>query len=177
MFFYIWYCSDFMFHWLYIVKFIYNFCWFILIKIVLFDKNCFIYIYIWLMILCWLFYIYVQSMLHWWVYSIYSISVDLFDCYPFFFLLLFILATMVPWKGSMKPLIYQIMHFFRHFLFENNLIFNLIRLTFLASESLKLIQKIHNSYKKVFMNIFSSIIHRIHMDPIIFLKSADISNF
>ena len=31
--------------------------------------------------------------------------------------------------------------FFKHFVFENNLIFNMVRLTFLASESVELIQK------------------------------------
>ena len=31
--------------------------------------------------------------------------------------------------------------FFKHFVFENNLIFNIIKLTFLASESFKIIQK------------------------------------
>ena len=40
-------------------------------------------------------------------------------------------------KRSMKPVIYQVMHF----LFENNLIFNMKKLTFLASESLELVQK------------------------------------
>ena len=32
--------------------------------------------------------------------------------------------------------------FFKHFVFENNLIFNMVRLTFLASESIEVIQKI-----------------------------------
>ena len=67
------------------------------------SVNIYIYIYI---------YIYAQSMLHWWVYSIHSISVDLFDCYQlFFFFLLSLLATMVPWIGSKKPVMYQIMDF------------------------------------------------------------------
>ena len=88
------------------------------------------------------------------------------------FLLLFRLATLVPWKGSI----------------ESNLIFHLIRLTFLSSESLELIQKTLNlkdisfhqlliSTKRYLWKFFPHVVHRIHMDSIIFLKSADISNF
>ena len=80
-------------------------------------------------------------MLHWWVYSIYSIYVDLFDCYQLFFSPSFSSC----YYGTLKS-VYETSNlsnnaFFKHFLFENNLIFNIIRLTFLASESLELIQK------------------------------------
>ena len=94
-----------------------------------------------------------------------SIYLIVINC--FFFLLLF-LATMVPWKGSMKPVIYQIMHFLGIFLFKNSSVFNIVRLTFLASESLKLIQKIHHFYKKAFMNIFF---------PVLFTGSLWIPSF
>ena len=79
--------------------------------------------------------------------------------------------------------------FFKHFVFENNLIFNIIKLTFPCFRkfgvnpkdfTLKrhLISSAFNSYKKVLMKkIFPHIVHRIHIDPINFLKSADISNF
>ena len=79
--------------------------------------------------------------------------------------------------------------FFKHFVFENNLIFNIIKLTFPCFRkfgvnpkdfTLKrhLISSAFNSYKKVLMKKnFPHIVHRIHIDPINFLKSADISNF
>ena len=79
--------------------------------------------------------------------------------------------------------------FFKHFVFESNLIFNIIKLTFPCFRkfgvnpkdfTLKrhLISSAFNSYKKVLMKkFFPHIVHRIHIDPINFLKSADISNF
>ena len=78
--------------------------------------------------------------------------------------------------------------FFKHFALGNNLIFNIIRLTFLASESLKLIQKTFHlkdisfhqfliPTKRYLWKNFPRFVHRIHMNLIIFLNSADISNF
>ena len=90
------------------------------------------------MILYYLFYVYLQSMLHWWVYSIYSISVDLFDCYfsPSFSPCYYVTLKMIYKTSNLSN-----NAFFKHFVLENNLIFNIIRLTILASENLELIQK------------------------------------
>ena len=63
-------------------------------------------------------------------FSVYSISVDLFDCYQLFFSP-FSSCYYVTLKRA-----YETSN-----LSESNLIFNIIRLTFLASESLELIQK------------------------------------
>ena len=80
-------------------------------------------------------------MLHWWVYSIYSIYVDLFDCYQLFFSPSFSSCYYGTLKSVSETSNLSNNAFFKHFVFENNLIFNIIRLTFLASESLELIQK------------------------------------
>ena len=98
-------------------------------------------IFIWLSYDFVLVYVYVQSMLHWWVYSIYSISVDLLDCYQLFFSP----SLSSCYYGTLKR-VYETRNlannaFFKHFVFEKNLIFNIIKLTFLASESFKIIQK------------------------------------
>ena len=63
-------------------------------------------------------------------FSIYSISVDLFDCYQLFF---------SPFSSCYYVTLKRVYETSN--LSENNLIFNIIRLTFLASESLELIKK------------------------------------
>ena len=102
------------------------------------------YLYDFLMILCYLFYIFVQSKLYikHSIYSIYSISVYLFDLYQlFFFFSSFSFLQLKSLKRVYKTINLSNNAFSKHYVFENNLIFNIIRLTFLASESLELIQK------------------------------------
>ena len=82
-------------------------------------------------------------MLHLCVYSIYSIFLLIYLIVINYFL--FFPSFSLCYYGTLKRVCETSNltnnAFFKHFIFENNLIFNIIKLTFLASESLELIQK------------------------------------
>ena len=73
---------------------------------ILFIIYIYIYIYIYVCI-----YMFIRCYIDITFDSIYLISVNLLIFINCFFLSLFLFATMVPWEGSMKLVIYQIMHF------------------------------------------------------------------